>query len=404
MHSSYALSTDDFAVERDGQAGSLSDLWPGGYQPGDRLGVVLNQPMDPCGCSNLICGTNTLFYEVLRETKGTGGFFRYADTYLIGVGCEPGDFNQLDVWPMHKFVGVLQPTAEAVLETINDRRITLLVLPEVGLRCRGEVVLSTWNALLAQVRCVVTYSPRTGRARDGDIGLLGNKIVESYVEQAIFSTPGIGAGEQARLRRLRRAIDREPLRSYEEFKSMAPEWSGFRNPPLESTAWQSAITLGVVSNIGYDIGGWDGASTDTVYARWFAAGAFNPFMWAHGQEAHEPYAHGAAVEEVARGFLGVRYRLVPFLYSLNDVAHRTGTPILRALAFQQPGEDTATIDDEFFLGDDLLVAPVTDDRGRDVFLPDGTWYDFFDETPPEHGGTVQVRSVLYRWNPPPSWS
>ena len=162
MHSSYALSSDDFAVERDGAAGSLSDLWPGGYQPGDRLGVVLNQPMDPCGCSNLICGTNTLFYDVLRETKGTGGFFRYADTYLIGVGCEPGDFNQLDVWPMHKFVGVLQPTAEAVLETINDRRITLLVLPESGLRCRGEVVLSTWNALLAQVRCVVTYSPADG--------------------------------------------------------------------------------------------------------------------------------------------------------------------------------------------------------------------------------------------------
>ena len=220
MHSSYALSSDDFAVERDGAAGSLSELWPGGYQPGDRLGVVLNQPMDPCGCSNLICGTNTLFYDVLRDTKGTGGFFRYADTYLIGVGCEPGDFNQLDVWPMHKFVGVLQPTAEAVLETINDRRITLLVLPESGLRCRGEVVLSTWNALLAQVRCVVTYSPRTGRARGADVGLLGNKIVESYVEQAIFSTPGIGAGEQARLRRLRRAIDREPLRSYEEYRTL----------------------------------------------------------------------------------------------------------------------------------------------------------------------------------------
>ena len=220
MHSSYALSSDDFAVERGGQAGSLSDLWPGGYQPGDRLGVVLNQPMDPCGCSNLICGTNTLFYDLLRETKGTGGFFRYADTYLIGVGCEPGDFNQLDVWPMHKFVGVLQPTAEAVLETINDRRITLLALPESGLRCRGEVVLSTWNALLAQVRCVVTYSPRTGRARGGDVGLLGNKIVESYVEQAIFSTPGIGAGEQARLRRLRRAIDREPLRSHEEYRTL----------------------------------------------------------------------------------------------------------------------------------------------------------------------------------------
>ena len=70
MHSSYALSSDDFAVERGGEAvGALSDLWPGGYQPGDRLGVLLNQPMDPCGCSNLICATNTLFYDVLRDTR-----------------------------------------------------------------------------------------------------------------------------------------------------------------------------------------------------------------------------------------------------------------------------------------------------------------------------------------------
>ena len=64
----------------------------------------------PCGCSNLICGTNTLFYDDLRDTRGTGNFFRYADTYLFGVGCEPGDFNQLDVWPLHKFV--VDPAAD----------------------------------------------------------------------------------------------------------------------------------------------------------------------------------------------------------------------------------------------------------------------------------------------------
>ena len=88
-----------------------------------------HSPMDACGCSNLICGTNTLFYDDLRERVGVGNFFRYADTFLFGVGCEPGDFNQLDVWPLHKFVTVLSPTAEALIETINDRRITLLAMP-----------------------------------------------------------------------------------------------------------------------------------------------------------------------------------------------------------------------------------------------------------------------------------
>jgi len=168
MHSSYALSADDFSVERNGTTEPLAALWPGGWQPSDRLGVLLANPMDAVGCSNLICATITLFYDQLRAIKGTGNFFRYSDVYLFGVGCEPGDFNQLDVWPLHKFVSILQPSTEAVIEAVNDRRITLLAVPETGARCRGEVVLSTWNALLAQVRCVVTYSSRTGRARGGD--------------------------------------------------------------------------------------------------------------------------------------------------------------------------------------------------------------------------------------------
>jgi len=136
MHSSYALASSDFSVERDGASSPLADLWPG-YRPDDRLGIVLANPMDACGCSNLICGTNTLFYDDLRDARGVGNFFRYADTFLFGVGCEPGDFNQLDVWPLHKFVTVLQPTSEALIEMINDRRITLLAIPETGARCRG---------------------------------------------------------------------------------------------------------------------------------------------------------------------------------------------------------------------------------------------------------------------------
>ena len=221
MHSSYALDASDFAVERDGKQQPLSELWPGGYQPGDRLGVVLAQPMDAVGCSNLICATITLFYDYMRATLGTGNFFRYCDTYLFGVGCEAGDFNQLDIWPLHKWVTILNPTTEALLEAVNDRKVNLLAIPETGARCRGEVVLSTWNAYLSHVKSVVTYSPRTGVARDSDVHLVGNRVVESYVEQAIFSTPGLDAGFQARLRRLRRNIDREEKQPVESYRTLA---------------------------------------------------------------------------------------------------------------------------------------------------------------------------------------
>src|ERR671922_209724 len=91
MHSSYSLASDDFAVERNGTSEPLASLWPGGWRPDDRLGVLLANPMDAVGCSNLICGTITLFYDHLRATKGTGNFFRYSDVYLFGVGSPARD-------------------------------------------------------------------------------------------------------------------------------------------------------------------------------------------------------------------------------------------------------------------------------------------------------------------------
>jgi len=72
MHSSYALASEDFSVERNGASEPLSALWPNGWQPDDRLGVLLANPMDAVGCSNLICGTITLFYDVL--TRNPSGF------------------------------------------------------------------------------------------------------------------------------------------------------------------------------------------------------------------------------------------------------------------------------------------------------------------------------------------
>jgi alpha-glucosidase len=147
------------------------------------------------------------------------------------------------------------------------------------------------------------------------------------------------------------------------------------------------LTLTGFSNVGQDIGGWDRKGPDVLYARWFAAGAFHPFMWSHGQGDHEPYAHGEEVEAVARDFLNLRYQLVPFLYSLHEQAHRTGVPMLRALALQEPADVKARkVDDQFFIGNDLLVAPLFNDRGdRKLYLPAGLWYDFFDEESPETG-------------------
>jgi alpha-glucosidase (family GH31 glycosyl hydrolase) len=156
------------------------------------------------------------------------------------------------------------------------------------------------------------------------------------------------------------------------------------------------LTLSGFSNVGQDIGGWDGKSEDILYARWFGAATFYPFMWSHGKGDHEPYSHGEAVESAARSFLNLRYRLIPYLYSLHELAHRTGMPVLRSFQLQEP-QDAAGfwIDDQFFVGDNILVAPLfNDDGNRKLYLPEGKWYDFFGELQPVQGGRKIERETV----------
>jgi alpha-glucosidase len=76
----------------------------------------------------------------------------------------------------------------------------------------------------------------------------------------------------------------------------------------------------------------------------------------------------------------LRQRLIPYLYALFEECHRTGAPIMRPLLFEYPEDEiTYTADDEFLLGDALLVAPITRPgiEHRHVYLPQGTWFHFW---------------------------
>jgi len=78
--------------------------------------------------------------------------------------------------------------------------------------------------------------------------------------------------------------------------------------------------------------------------------------------------------------LKLRQRLIPYLYSLFEMGHSTGFPILRPLLFEYPEDETTyTADDEFLLGDALLVAPITRPgiEHRHVYLPQGTWFHYW---------------------------
>lgn len=134
---------------------------------------------------------------------------------------------------------------------------------------------------------------------------------------------------------------------------------------------------------GADVGGFMGDCTGELLARWTQLGAFTPFFRNHaamGTVAQEPWAFGPAIEAICRRVIELRYELLPLLYTAFWQSAQTGVPIMRPLVLAyQHDPRVADLDDEFTLGDDLLIAPVLEPgaRGRQVYLPGGTWVNFW---------------------------
>ena len=92
--------------------------------------------------------------------------------------------------------------------------------------------------------------------------------------------------------------------------------------------------------------------------------------------------HNAEVEEICRKYLELRYRLLPYTYTVAREAHDTGLPVMRPLWLHHSDESRALeCSDEYLWGRDLLVAPVTEKGAvsRSVYLPRGVWYDLWSE-------------------------
>ena len=118
--------------------------------------------------------------------------------------------------------------------------------------------------------------------------------------------------------------------------------------------------------------------TDTLYMRWTQFGVFTSHLRYHGSYSREPYEY-PAVADTVREWLKLRYALIPYIVEQGNKATETGFPVLRALIFHHADDPMCwNIDDEYYFGDAFLVAPVMNDEGiRDVYLPAGSWVDFW---------------------------
>jgi alpha-glucosidase len=100
-----------------------------------------------------------------------------------------------------------------------------------------------------------------------------------------------------------------------------------------------------------------------------------------------------------RDFITLRYRLMPYFYTLAWEASKYGVPLVRPLFwFQEADRNLWSVEDAFMLGRALLLAPVLDEgaRSRKVQLPQGNWFDFWDDTLLEGNSEVQLAAPLER--------
>lgn len=160
------------------------------------------------------------------------------------------------------------------------------------------------------------------------------------------------------------------------------------------------LGLSGVAFVGNDVGGFNEHCTAELFARWIAMGAFTPFYRVHSicnARPQEPWTFGAEVEKISREFITLRYRLLPYIYNQFYQAHTTGLPVMRPLVLDyQDDPETATIDDEYLFGPDLLVAPVTEEGRleRKVYLPRGSWFDFWTDRRIQGGSRITAPTPL----------
>jgi alpha-glucosidase len=160
------------------------------------------------------------------------------------------------------------------------------------------------------------------------------------------------------------------------------------------------LSVSGLSFCGTDIGGFTGNPDGELYTRWMQFGVFSPFMRVHSAgdtRDREPWSFGPEWEVICKKFIELRYKLLPYIYSVFWQQHRYGLPILRPIAFlEQQIYKNLLREEEFAFGDNILVSPVINpgEKSKVVYLPEGNWYYYFNNEVFQGGKEVSIPTPL----------
>lgn len=145
------------------------------------------------------------------------------------------------------------------------------------------------------------------------------------------------------------------------------------------------LSISGFSFCGSDIGGFIDTPSPELYIRWMQLAIMHPFFRTHSSGDHgdqEPWSFGEEAEEIVKKFIQLRYRFLPYIYSVFYEYVKYGSPMLRPLyVTDQHDMHTHYRGDEVMHGDLVFYAPIheEDAQSKSIYFPKGHWYDYFTE-------------------------
>lgn len=182
-------------------------------------------------------------------------------------------------------------------------------------------------------------------------------------------------------------------------------WSGDVNRTWGGLQSQTEIALQMsMQGLAYmhsDLGGFAGANLDDeLYTRWLQYGVFQPIFRPHAQEEvpAEPIFREEETKQLAKKSIELRYRLLPYNYTLAFENNQTGKPLMRSLFFEEPNNREQLVNASTYLwGNDFLVTPIVNPEvnEKEVYFPkDYMWFDFYTDEKVSGGQSKMVSTSI----------
>lgn len=178
-------------------------------------------------------------------------------------------------------------------------------------------------------------------------------------------------------------------------------WGGLK-PQVELSLQMGLFGMGYTHS---DLGGFAGGESfnKELYIRWLQYGVFQPIYRPHAQDniAPEVVFHDRETQGILRKFIKLRYKLLPYNYTLAYQNSTSGLPLMRPLFFDEGFKDNVSFElmnnaKSYFWGDAFLVTPIVEAgvKSVSVTLPKGAWFNYFTGERYQGNQTVDIKTTL----------